>query len=123
MKGFMFAAVAALAFAVPAGAQGAPSGTSATAADAGIAAATLWGPKAATSSMLIRSTALSPAPRAELAAAQDTVYVQQRRSRNGALAMLVAGGAAMLVGLAANQDVLTVVGAGVTGIGLYLYLR
>lgn len=54
--------------------------------------------------------------------AQDTVIIQ-RPSRRGAVAMMRLGGAGLLVGLAADEDVLTVLGAGVTGIGIYLYFH
>ena len=65
-------------------------------------------------------TAIRPSPTPDLA--QDTVFIQ-RPSRRGAGALLLVGGAGLLVGLATDSDVLTVVGAGVAGVGVYLYFR
>jgi hypothetical protein len=36
---------------------------------------------------------------------------------------MIVGGAGMLTGLLANEDIVTIAGAGLAGVGLYLYLR
>jgi hypothetical protein len=37
--------------------------------------------------------------------------------------MMLVGGAGVVAGLIADEDVLTILGAGVGGVGLYLYVR
>jgi hypothetical protein len=63
----------------------------------------------------IDSLATSPAPTAALAAKSGT--------RGDAVALMLVGGAGLLSGLITDQDLLTVIGAGVAGVGLYLYVR
>lgn len=44
-------------------------------------------------------------------------------SRHAGLVMMLVGGAGVVAGLIADEDVLTILGAGVGGVGLYLYVR
>ncbi len=55
-------------------------------------------------------------------ASQDTVFVAHP-SRRGPLALLIAGGAGVVAGLIADESTITIVSAGIAGVGLYLLVR
>jgi hypothetical protein len=40
-----------------------------------------------------------------------------------AVALMIVGAAGIVTGLIADEDIITIAGAGVGGVGLYLYLR
>jgi hypothetical protein len=50
------------------------------------------------------------------------VFMSRGGRRQGTVLMIV-GGAGILAGLLLNEDIITVAGAGVAGVGLYFYLR
>lgn len=43
--------------------------------------------------------------------------------RREAVALMIVGGAGIITGLLVDEDIITIAGAGVGGVGLYLYLR
>lgn len=47
----------------------------------------------------------------------------RRRGHGEAVALMVVGAAGIVTGLIADEDILVIAGAGVGGVGLYLYLR
>jgi hypothetical protein len=75
---------------------------------------------------LVETLGIRPQPShvdlAAYRAAQDTILVA-RPSRRTAMALLIAGGAGVLAGLIADEPAITIVSAGVAGIGIYLSFR
>jgi hypothetical protein len=72
---------------------------------------------------------LAPSAPPVVAAAVDpinetvTSMAQRRGSRPPGVALMIVGGAGILTGLLVDEDIITIAGAGVAGVGLYLYLR
>lgn len=46
-----------------------------------------------------------------------------RGGRKEAVALMIVGGAGLVTGLLVDESLITIAGAGVAGVGLYLYLR
>jgi hypothetical protein len=46
-----------------------------------------------------------------------------RGGKKEAVALMIVGGAGILTGLLVDEDIITIAGAGVAGVGLYPYLR
>lgn len=65
----------------------------------------------------IRPAPVAPMPEER----QDTVYVKS--GRGPALPLLLVGAAGVITGLIVGNDLITVVGAGLAGIGIYLGVR
>ena len=64
---------------------------------------------------------IAPLP-LERPAAQDTIVVR-RRHKTTSLAVLLVGATALVTGLLTDEEAATVIGAGITGVGIYLYFR
>lgn len=81
----------------------------------------------ATPSQLQAAAVFEPHPGLPLVAADSQSFraelVQARAGRRDGEILMIVGGAAILTGLLADESLITIVGAGVAGYGLYLYLR
>jgi hypothetical protein len=53
----------------------------------------------------------------------SSVLPQARRRRAPGVALMLVGAAGLLTGLIVDESAITIAGAAVAGIGLYLYLR
>jgi hypothetical protein len=76
---------------------------------------------------LIHLAAVAPARDAstpELAPSVSLAAAKASKGGHGnAVALMVVGAAGIVTGLIADEDILIIAGAGVGGVGLYLYLR
>jgi hypothetical protein len=55
---------------------------------------------------------------------QPVIRIDERRPHHSeAVALMIVGAAGLVTGLLVDEDILVIAGAGVAGVGLYMYLR
>jgi hypothetical protein len=70
------------------------------------------------------SALLAPIPTAQPAEAPGArLEVSEGRHHGKAVALMIVGAAGIVTGLLVEEDIITIAGAAVGGVGLYLYLR
>lgn len=83
-----------------------------------------WSPSPVALALLAPDAPALPALTAEApAVAPMTLAKGGHGGKKEAVALMVVGAAGIVTGLIADEDIITIAGAGVGGFGLYLYLR
>jgi hypothetical protein len=83
-----------------------------------------WSPSPVALGLLAPDAPAPPALTAETpAVAPMTLAKVGHGGKKEAVALMIVGAAGIVTGLIADEDIITIAGAGVGGVGLYLYLR